>query len=176
MGARPAAVHGGWGEWGPMGPCSRTCGGGLKYSERECDRPVPANGGRYCIGERRRLFTCNTTVNCTFRCFSRTTTVRVSVIDLRLTTNSMLIARFLLAALTVFKLLAELHISSHTPAIVVVLCFSLSYFHYLRKVDDNIMSRYIRDFYVFFSSEIPRYDWYLYFILLHSDASGTTTL
>ncbi|GAB1865491.1 A disintegrin and metalloproteinase with thrombospondin motifs 7 [Camponotus japonicus] len=61
MGTRPAAVHGGWGDWGPMGPCSRTCGGGLKYSERECDRPVPANGGRYCIGERKRLFTCNTT-------------------------------------------------------------------------------------------------------------------
>ncbi|XP_025267750.1 A disintegrin and metalloproteinase with thrombospondin motifs 7 [Camponotus floridanus] len=61
MGTRPAAVHGGWGDWGPVGPCSRTCGGGLKYSERECDRPVPANGGRYCIGERKRLFTCNTT-------------------------------------------------------------------------------------------------------------------
>lgn len=66
MGTRPAAVHGGWGEWGPMGPCSRTCGGGLKYSERECDRPVPANSGRYCIGERRRLFTCNITVNCIY--------------------------------------------------------------------------------------------------------------
>ncbi|XP_011645843.1 A disintegrin and metalloproteinase with thrombospondin motifs 12-like [Pogonomyrmex barbatus] len=61
MGTRPAAVHGGWGKWGPMGSCSRTCGGGLKYSERECDNPVPANSGRYCIGERRRLFTCNTT-------------------------------------------------------------------------------------------------------------------
>ncbi|KAL0128942.1 hypothetical protein PUN28_003960 [Cardiocondyla obscurior] len=61
MGARPASVHGGWGDWSPIGPCSRTCGGGLKYSERECDRPVPANGGRYCIGERRRFFTCNTT-------------------------------------------------------------------------------------------------------------------
>jgi len=66
MGTRPAAVHGGWGEWGPMGSCSRTCGGGLKYSERECDRPEPANRGRYCIGERRRLFTCNTTVNCIY--------------------------------------------------------------------------------------------------------------
>ncbi|XP_032687133.1 A disintegrin and metalloproteinase with thrombospondin motifs 7-like [Odontomachus brunneus] len=61
MGTRPAAVHGGWGEWGPVGACSRSCGGGIKYSERECDRPVPANGGRYCTGERKRLFTCNTT-------------------------------------------------------------------------------------------------------------------
>nr|XP_012218606.1 PREDICTED: A disintegrin and metalloproteinase with thrombospondin motifs 7-like [Linepithema humile] len=61
MGTRPAAVHGEWGEWGPLSSCSRTCGGGLKFSERECDRPVPANGGRYCTGERKRLFTCNTT-------------------------------------------------------------------------------------------------------------------
>lgn len=38
---------------------------------------------------------------------------------------STLIARFHLAALTVFKLLAELHIPSHVPAMVV----SLSYFH-----------------------------------------------
>lgn len=65
MGTRPAALHGGWGEWGPVGACSRTCGGGLKYSERECDRPIPANSGRYCVGERKRLFTCNTMVNYT---------------------------------------------------------------------------------------------------------------
>nr|XP_031838900.1 A disintegrin and metalloproteinase with thrombospondin motifs 7-like [Nomia melanderi] len=60
MGTRPKAVHGGWGSWSPMGSCSRTCGGGLKYSERECDKPTPANGGRYCIGERKRLTICNT--------------------------------------------------------------------------------------------------------------------
>ncbi|XP_017767754.1 PREDICTED: A disintegrin and metalloproteinase with thrombospondin motifs 7-like [Eufriesea mexicana] len=60
MGTRPKAVNGGWGQWGPMGTCSRTCGGGLKYAERECDNPPPANKGRYCIGERRRLAICNT--------------------------------------------------------------------------------------------------------------------
>ncbi|KAG7204373.1 hypothetical protein KM043_004817 [Ampulex compressa] len=61
IGTRPAAVNGGWGQWGPMSGCSRTCGGGVKYSERECDKPLPANGGRYCIGERKRIFVCNTT-------------------------------------------------------------------------------------------------------------------
>ncbi|XP_046835691.1 A disintegrin and metalloproteinase with thrombospondin motifs 12-like isoform X1 [Vespa crabro] len=61
IGSRPAAVNGGWGAWGPMSSCSRTCGGGVKYSERECDKPVPANGGRYCIGERKKFSTCNTT-------------------------------------------------------------------------------------------------------------------
>lgn len=63
MGARPAAVHGGWGKWGPMSSCSRTCGGGLKYAERECDNPQPANKGKYCIGERKKLTICNTNVN-----------------------------------------------------------------------------------------------------------------
>ncbi|XP_019886765.2 A disintegrin and metalloproteinase with thrombospondin motifs 7 [Ooceraea biroi] len=60
VGTRPAARDGGWGAWGPVGECSRTCGGGVKYSERECDQPTPANGGRYCIGERKKIFTCNT--------------------------------------------------------------------------------------------------------------------
>ncbi|KAI4479568.1 hypothetical protein M0804_010965 [Polistes exclamans] len=61
MGSRPAAVNGGWGEWGSTSSCSRTCGGGIKFSERECNKPVPANGGRYCVGERKRFSTCNTT-------------------------------------------------------------------------------------------------------------------
>ncbi|XP_076380683.1 A disintegrin and metalloproteinase with thrombospondin motifs 7 [Megalopta genalis] len=60
MGTRPKAVHGGWGEWGPMSKCSRTCGGGLKTSERECNKPYPSSGGRYCIGERKKLAICNT--------------------------------------------------------------------------------------------------------------------
>ena len=62
MGTRPSAVNGGWGEWGKMSSCSRTCGGGLKIAERECNKPTPANGGRYCIGERKKLEICNTTV------------------------------------------------------------------------------------------------------------------
>ncbi|XP_024946987.1 A disintegrin and metalloproteinase with thrombospondin motifs 7 [Cephus cinctus] len=61
MGSRPKAVHGGWGDWGKMGECSRTCGGGIKSAERECDKPPPANGGRYCIGYRKKVTTCNTT-------------------------------------------------------------------------------------------------------------------
>ncbi|XP_033312018.1 A disintegrin and metalloproteinase with thrombospondin motifs 12-like [Bombus bifarius] len=60
MGTRPTAVHGGWGKWGPMSGCSRSCGGGLKFAERECDNPPPANKGRYCIGERKKLAICNT--------------------------------------------------------------------------------------------------------------------
>ncbi|NXO03445.1 ATS1 metalloproteinase, partial [Rhinopomastus cyanomelas] len=53
-------VHGSWGSWGEWGECSRTCGGGVQYSFRECDNPVPKNGGRYCEGKRVQYRSCNT--------------------------------------------------------------------------------------------------------------------
>ncbi|XP_063304319.1 A disintegrin and metalloproteinase with thrombospondin motifs 1 [Pelobates fuscus] len=52
-------VHGGWGPWGRWGECSRTCGGGIQYSLRECDSPVPENGGKYCEGKRVQYRSCN---------------------------------------------------------------------------------------------------------------------
>lgn len=52
-------VHGSWGPWGPWGECSRTCGGGVQYTMRECDNPVPKNGGKYCEGKRMRYRSCN---------------------------------------------------------------------------------------------------------------------
>uniref|UniRef100_A0A8D0HKS9 A disintegrin and metalloproteinase with thrombospondin motifs 1 n=1 Tax=Sphenodon punctatus TaxID=8508 RepID=A0A8D0HKS9_SPHPU len=52
-------VHGGWGSWGPWGDCSRTCGGGVQYSFRECENPVPKNGGKYCEGKRVQYRSCN---------------------------------------------------------------------------------------------------------------------
>uniref|UniRef100_A0A2K6LBQ8 A disintegrin and metalloproteinase with thrombospondin motifs 4 n=1 Tax=Rhinopithecus bieti TaxID=61621 RepID=A0A2K6LBQ8_RHIBE len=51
---------GGWGPWGPWGDCSRTCGGGVQFSSRDCTRPVPRNGGKYCEGRRTRFCSCNT--------------------------------------------------------------------------------------------------------------------
>lgn len=55
-----AVVDGDWGPWGPWGECSRTCGGGIQFSNRECDSPVPQNGGRFCLGERVKYQSCNT--------------------------------------------------------------------------------------------------------------------
>lgn len=52
-------VHGSWGSWGAWGECSRTCGGGVQYSFRECDNPVPKNGGKYCEGKRVQYRSCN---------------------------------------------------------------------------------------------------------------------
>ncbi|KAG7467569.1 hypothetical protein MATL_G00155150 [Megalops atlanticus] len=53
-------VNGGWGAWGPWGDCSRTCGGGVQYCFRDCDNPVPKNGGKYCEGKRIQYRSCNT--------------------------------------------------------------------------------------------------------------------
>ncbi|GFO22282.1 A disintegrin and metalloproteinase with thrombospondin motifs 6 [Plakobranchus ocellatus] len=52
-------VHGSWGEWGSWGECSRTCEGGVLISERKCDNPEPKDGGRYCVGQRKRYKSCN---------------------------------------------------------------------------------------------------------------------
>lgn len=41
-------------------PCSRTCGGGVQSSTRDCNSPAPANGGKYCIGTRIKYRSCNT--------------------------------------------------------------------------------------------------------------------
>lgn len=51
---------GGWGPWGPWGECSRSCGGGVQFSTRECNKPVPRNGGKYCEGKRTQYRSCNT--------------------------------------------------------------------------------------------------------------------
>ncbi|XP_030632604.1 A disintegrin and metalloproteinase with thrombospondin motifs 9 [Chanos chanos] len=51
--------EGAWGVWSPFGTCSRSCGGGIKIAVRECNRPVPKNGGRYCVGRRMKFRSCN---------------------------------------------------------------------------------------------------------------------
>ncbi|TNN53843.1 A disintegrin and metalloproteinase with thrombospondin motifs 8 [Liparis tanakae] len=54
------SVDGGWSSWGPWRSCSRTCGGGVEFSYRECTAPGPLNGGRYCEGQRVQYQICNT--------------------------------------------------------------------------------------------------------------------
>lgn len=62
MGERPAAIHGNWGTWSPWSSCTRSCGAGVAVAVRHCDNPSPANGGRYCTGDRKRYRICNTQV------------------------------------------------------------------------------------------------------------------
>ncbi|KAM3869026.1 A disintegrin and metalloproteinase with thrombospondin motifs 2 [Diretmus argenteus] len=49
----------GWGTWSPYGSCSRTCGGGVRFRTRQCDNPVPANGGRTCFGNSYEFELCS---------------------------------------------------------------------------------------------------------------------
>ncbi|XP_075046666.1 A disintegrin and metalloproteinase with thrombospondin motifs 8 [Mixophyes fleayi] len=53
-------VDGNWGSWGSWGECSRSCGGGVRFSYRECNHPEPQNGGKYCQGQRALYESCNT--------------------------------------------------------------------------------------------------------------------
>uniref|UniRef100_A0A8D0G7I3 ADAM metallopeptidase with thrombospondin type 1 motif 8 n=1 Tax=Sphenodon punctatus TaxID=8508 RepID=A0A8D0G7I3_SPHPU len=53
-------VDGNWGPWGIWGPCSRTCGGGVHFSYRDCNDPEPQNGGKYCEGQRAKYQSCHT--------------------------------------------------------------------------------------------------------------------
>ncbi|RWS10942.1 disintegrin and metalloproteinase with thrombospondin motifs 9-like protein [Dinothrombium tinctorium] len=57
---RGAPIDGQWGEWSTFTPCTRSCGGGIQKSVRQCDNPKPSNNGRYCIGQRARYVSCNT--------------------------------------------------------------------------------------------------------------------
>ncbi|XP_076863283.1 A disintegrin and metalloproteinase with thrombospondin motifs 20 isoform X2 [Brachyhypopomus gauderio] len=54
------AVHGEWGAWGPYSTCSRSCGGGTRSTSRDCNKPEPRNGGRFCVGRRMKFRSCNT--------------------------------------------------------------------------------------------------------------------
>uniref|UniRef100_A0A8C1EZK9 ADAM metallopeptidase with thrombospondin type 1 motif, 2a n=2 Tax=Cyprinus carpio TaxID=7962 RepID=A0A8C1EZK9_CYPCA len=48
-----------WGQWTKFGSCSRTCGGGVQFRTRECNNPIPANGGRTCYGNNYEFQLCN---------------------------------------------------------------------------------------------------------------------
>uniref|UniRef100_A0A8C6Q4Y1 ADAM metallopeptidase with thrombospondin type 1 motif 20 n=1 Tax=Nothobranchius furzeri TaxID=105023 RepID=A0A8C6Q4Y1_NOTFU len=53
-------VHGQWGPWGPYSICSRSCGGGTRSTTRDCNKPEPRNGGKFCVGRRMKFRSCNT--------------------------------------------------------------------------------------------------------------------
>ncbi|XP_066504179.1 A disintegrin and metalloproteinase with thrombospondin motifs 7 [Hoplias malabaricus] len=54
----PEKVEGGWGPWSEWSVCTRTCGAGVQNAQRDCNSPVPRNGGKYCLGERLRHKIC----------------------------------------------------------------------------------------------------------------------
>ena len=51
-------VNGGWSSW-LTGPCSKTCGGGVRNVTRECNNPRPRCGGKDCVGISIDRVSCN---------------------------------------------------------------------------------------------------------------------
>ncbi|XP_071802483.1 A disintegrin and metalloproteinase with thrombospondin motifs 10-like [Asterias amurensis] len=51
-------INGGWSNWTPFGQCSLTCGLGLWTRTRQCNNPVPQNGGQQCAGSSSDTQTC----------------------------------------------------------------------------------------------------------------------
>uniref|UniRef100_S4R6S8 SCO-spondin n=1 Tax=Petromyzon marinus TaxID=7757 RepID=S4R6S8_PETMA len=50
---QPCPVDGGWCEWSPWTPCSRTCGSETASRYRTCACPLPRDGGAPCAGAQR---------------------------------------------------------------------------------------------------------------------------
>ncbi|TKS74334.1 Hemicentin-1 Fibulin-6 [Collichthys lucidus] len=51
-------VHGGYSEWAEWDPCSVSCGVGSQKRLRQCNNPLPANGGRHCAGSDTETRSC----------------------------------------------------------------------------------------------------------------------
>ncbi|XP_019349080.1 A disintegrin and metalloproteinase with thrombospondin motifs 3 [Alligator mississippiensis] len=51
---------GNWGPWTKFGSCSRTCGTGVRFRTRQCNNPMPVNGGQDCAGVNFEYQLCNT--------------------------------------------------------------------------------------------------------------------
>ncbi|XP_061586706.1 A disintegrin and metalloproteinase with thrombospondin motifs 3 [Cololabis saira] len=50
---------GAWGSWSKYGPCSRSCGTGVRFRTRQCNNPAPSNGGQDCPGINYEYQLCN---------------------------------------------------------------------------------------------------------------------
>ena len=60
----PCPINGGWGDWGLWSVCPVTCGTGIIYRERKCDRPSPMNDGMPCQGPYTEKMDCDTHIPC----------------------------------------------------------------------------------------------------------------
>ncbi|KFV64727.1 A disintegrin and metalloproteinase with thrombospondin motifs 3, partial [Dryobates pubescens] len=50
---------GNWGAWTKFGSCSRSCGTGVRFRTRQCNNPMPINGGEDCAGVNFEFQLCN---------------------------------------------------------------------------------------------------------------------
>ncbi|XP_048854752.1 A disintegrin and metalloproteinase with thrombospondin motifs 3 isoform X2 [Brienomyrus brachyistius] len=54
-----AKQDGAWGSWTKSGSCTRSCGTGVRFRTRQCNNPVPSNGGQDCPGVNFEYQLCN---------------------------------------------------------------------------------------------------------------------
>eukprot|EP00794_Sanderia_malayensis_P015773 gene15773-17365_t len=52
-------VDGGFGEWEPWSKCDVKCGAGKRERARQCNNPIPKNGGKECSGSNRERQSCS---------------------------------------------------------------------------------------------------------------------
>ncbi|KAK2908097.1 hemicentin-1 isoform X2 [Channa argus] len=52
-------VHGGFSEWAEWSPCSVSCSVGTQKRLRQCNNPLPANGGQHCAGSDTETRSCH---------------------------------------------------------------------------------------------------------------------
>uniref|UniRef100_K1PWH9 Hemicentin-1 n=1 Tax=Magallana gigas TaxID=29159 RepID=K1PWH9_MAGGI len=52
---------GNWNSWSIWSPCTKSCGSGVRARNRDCNNPVPSNGGKGCAGDPSDFQTCNPT-------------------------------------------------------------------------------------------------------------------
>ncbi|XP_056089324.1 A disintegrin and metalloproteinase with thrombospondin motifs 3 isoform X1 [Rhinichthys klamathensis goyatoka] len=57
--ANQVKQDGAWGAWSKYGSCSRSCGTGVRFRTRQCNNPVPSNGGQDCPGVNYEYQLCN---------------------------------------------------------------------------------------------------------------------
>ena len=50
---------GNWGDWSTWSTCSNTCGEGYNVRSRQCNNPIPSNGGSPCEGDGAEQRHCN---------------------------------------------------------------------------------------------------------------------
>ncbi|XP_062517870.1 coadhesin-like [Corticium candelabrum] len=58
-GPRQCPLDGGWSSWSAFSPCTKSCGGGIKQTFRQCNNPTPRYDGLYCVGLSQKNCECN---------------------------------------------------------------------------------------------------------------------
>ena len=53
-----SVVDGEWSSWSDWSLCGVTCGGSVQVRSKECNNPVPENGGRPCPGNNTQQQPC----------------------------------------------------------------------------------------------------------------------